>query len=171
MTTPLFREIQQFRQGWLWWLLLASNALVIAVFGYGLYQQLVLGQPWGDQPLSNTALVIISLLSIGLSLAVTYLFQQMKLITEVRSDGLYVRFFPLRARLIDFKSITSCARRIYQPIKEYGGWGIRYSRKGKAYNVSGDEGVQLEFQQGKPLLIGSQRASELEQAIQQRLNI
>jgi hypothetical protein len=168
---PLFRETQQFRQRWLWWLLLPSNLLVIAIFGYGLYQQLILGQPWGERPLSDIALIIVSLLSIGLSLAVSYLFQQMKLITEVRSDGLYLRFFPLRARLIDFSNISHCAQRIYQPIKEYGGWGIRYSRQGKAYNISGNDGVQLEFQQGKPLLIGSQRAGELEQAIRQRLKV
>jgi hypothetical protein len=35
-----------------------------------------------------------------------------------------------------------------------------------AYNVSGDRGVQIELLNGKRLLIGSQRAEELWQAIQ-----
>jgi TATA-box binding protein (TBP) (component of TFIID and TFIIIB) len=48
---------------------------------------------------------------------------------------------------------------------EYGGWGIKYGRKGKAYNVSGNRGVQLVFKDGKQLLIGSQRAEELAEAI------
>jgi hypothetical protein len=39
---------------------------------------------------------------------------------------------------------------------EYGGWGIKYGKMGKAYNVSGNRGVQLEFTDGKRLLIGSQ---------------
>ena len=39
--------------------------------------------------------------------------------------------------------------------------------KGKAYNVSGNEGVLLHFYDKKPLLIGSQRAGELFEAIRQ----
>ena len=61
------------------------------------------------------------------------------------------------------------AARVYRPIREYGGWGIRYGKNGKAYNISGDRGVQLELQNSKPLLIGSQRADELAQTIQQHL--
>ena len=56
--------------------------------------------------------------------------------------------------------------RTYRPIREYGGYGIRYSSKGKAYNVSGDRGVQIELLNGERLLIGSQRADELWRAIQ-----
>ncbi|MHC4114629.1 MAG: hypothetical protein ACYSSL_04835, partial [Planctomycetota bacterium] len=56
--------------------------------------------------------------------------------------------------------------RKYRPLLEYGGWGIGWSlRKGRAYNVSGDKGVQLVFKSGKRLPIGSQRAEELEEAI------
>ena len=36
---------------------------------------------------------------------------------------------------------------------------------GIAYNVRGNKGVQLEFNDGKKVLIGSQRAKELEKAI------
>ena len=56
--------------------------------------------------------------------------------------------------------------RIYRSFREYGGHGIRYGSKGKAYTVSGDRGVQIELLNGKQLLIGSQRAEELVQAIQ-----
>jgi hypothetical protein len=61
----------------------------------------------------------------------------------------YVRFFPWRAKLIPFRDINRCEVRTYRPIREYGGWGIRYGRNGKAYNVSGDRGVQLEFIKGR----------------------
>ncbi len=33
--------------------------------------------------------------------------------------------------------------RKYRPIREYGGWGIRYGWNGRAYSTSGNEGVQL----------------------------
>ena len=56
--------------------------------------------------------------------------------------------------------------RTYRPILEYGGWGIRYTMgRGWAYNVSGNQGVQLELASGKRILIGSQRAEELARAI------
>jgi hypothetical protein len=55
--------------------------------------------------------------------------------------------------------------RTYRPIRDYGGWGIRYGRNGKAYNVSGNRGVMLEFSHGQKLLIGSQKPGDLANAI------
>ncbi len=52
-------------------------------------------------------------------------------------------------------------------LREYGGWGVKYGRAGKAYNVSGNRSVQLKLSSGKGLLIGSQRPEELAQAIQE----
>jgi hypothetical protein len=56
---------------------------------------------------------------------------------------------------------THAEVRTYSPLREYGGWGIRGPRKRRAYNVSGDEGVQLVLVDGCVVLIGSQRANEL----------
>ena len=57
----------------------------------------------------------------------------------------------------------------YDPIGEYGGWGIKYGKMGKAYNVSGNRGVQLEFADRKSILIGSQKPEQLDSAIEQYL--
>lgn len=62
-------------------------------------------------------------------------------------------------------SIRHSEVRTYSPLKEYGGWGIRYGSNGKAYNVSGNQGVQLEFRDGKRLLVGSQLPLELLNAL------
>ena len=140
-----FHEEQQFRQKWLWILLLLTSLSAIGLFGYGMYKQLLLGQPWGDRPLSDTALVVSGTISILFPAGISYLFYKLKLITEVRYDGLYIQFFPLSRQRIAFENIKTCSIRRYSPIKEYGGWGIRYGRKGKAYNVSGNKGVQLEL--------------------------
>jgi hypothetical protein len=160
-----FREEQQFRQPWLWLLLLATTITIGGIFIYGMYTQLYLGHPWGDRPMSDTMLVIVSILSISLTAGLTLLFLKLKLITEVNAAGIHVRFYPLTSKTIRFEDITSCTARTYKPIREYGGWGIRIGRNGKAYNVYGDEGVQLEFADALPLLIGSQRAEELAELI------
>lgn len=86
---------------------------------------------------------------------------------EVQSDALAVRFFPLtRQHRYPWYEIVSAEARTYRPIRDFGGWGVRMGSAGKAYNVSGNRGVALEFVNGSRLLIGSQRADELALAIQ-----
>lgn len=163
--TVEFHEEQQFRQPWVWLLLLLISLGLAGLFIHGLYVQLYLGHPWGDRPMSDTGLVTTAMLSLLLMGAAVWLFYALKLITRVDANGVHIRFFPLTRKLIPFDNISSCQARTYHPIREYGGWGIRFSRKGRAYNVSGDRGVQLEFRQGKPLLIGSQQPEQLAAAI------
>ncbi|MDI6783925.1 MAG: DUF6141 family protein, partial [bacterium] len=94
-----------------------------------------------------------------------YLFSILKLTTEVHEDGIYIRFEPFVRKKILFSEMKQYTARTYRPIREYGGWGIRYGWKGTAYNVSGNRGVQLELNNGKRILIGSQRPEELVRAI------
>lgn len=164
-----FHEVQQFRQGLIWILLLLTALFVVILFGYGMFKQFVLDQAWGNRPMSDTVLAIVGSVSILFVVGITYLFYVLKLITEVRNDGLYIRFFPLSHQIIPFDNIKKCEVRKYSPIREYGGWGIRWGRKGKAYNVSGNRGVQLELLEGKPIRIGSQRPEELGRAINMQM--
>lgn len=55
--------------------------------------------------------------------------------------------------------------RTYSPLREYGGWGIRGFGSNRAYNVSGNHGVELVLKDGRKVLIGSQRADDLALAI------
>jgi len=112
--------------------------------------------------------VLAVIVGIGVPIAIAGLFLFLKLQTEVRPDGLYVRYLPfhLHFKRIAPEELSEYYARQYKPVREYGGWGIRCSfRNGKAYNVSGNKGVQLVFKNGKQLLIGSQKADELETAI------
>jgi hypothetical protein len=164
-----FHEVQLFRKTWVLFLVFPIALFLIVLFGYGMIKQLVLGLPWGGKPLSDTALAIIGPLWILFGIGLAYLFYSGKLITEVREDGLYVRFFPLTHQRIPFGEIEDCEVRTYSPIREFGGWGIRYGRRAKAYNASGNRGVQLQLSNGKRLLIGSQRPEELAQAIRDKI--
>ncbi|MEN8168234.1 MAG: DUF6141 family protein [Pseudomonadota bacterium] len=159
-----FKEIQRFTQRWLWIMLILSMLVLVGVFGYGVIQQLVFGNPWGDRPVSDLTLILVSSAVILFGGGMIYLFYSLRLITEVRPEGLYVRFYPLRSKIIPFHRIKSCQARSYKPLSEYGGWGIKYGPSGWAYNVQGNRGVQLILDNGKRILIGSQRAVELERA-------
>ena len=170
-TDVFFREEQRFNQFWIRLLLIGLVVMVVGLYGYGLVEQLVYDRPWGNNPISDTGLVLAALAQAALVAGLIWLFRAMRLVTEVRSDGLHVRFVPFVRKHVPFASIRRCEARTYRPVAEYGGWGIRFGwgGRGKAYTVRGDRGVQLEFTDGKRLLIGSQRADELEAAIRSHL--
>ena len=158
----IYREEQRFGS-WLRWLIALLMALAVP---FSIFSLTKIPSEQG----SSDILPILTLIIVGICvpIAVALLFWVLKLETEVRSDGLYIRFFPAHIHFKRFgvEDLSECYARKYKPLLEYGGWGIRCSlRKGKAYNVSGNKGVQLVFISGKQLLIGSQRAEELEEAI------
>ena len=163
-TDIIFQEEQKFGS-WLQWLvyLCMGVSIVIAVFA-------LIKVSGGDNPQQTSDVVLAVIVGIGVPIAIAALFLLLKLQTEVRQDGLYIRYFPFHIHFKRFRSedLSECYARRYRPIWEYGGWGIRYSlRNGKAYNVSGNQGVQLVFKNGKKLLIGSQKPDELEAAIRE----
>lgn len=157
----IFREVQRWG-AWLRWLLVVS--MLVAVAGGG-YAAIVIMR---EEPVDMTAVLITISCGVVVPIGIMLLFLINRLETEVRSDGVYIRFFPFHLSFKRFGSedLSECFARQYRPIWEYGGWGIRYSlRAGKAYNMSGNEGVQLVFNNGKRLLIGSKESANLESAI------
>lgn len=110
---------------------------------------------------------IVRSLGIGLPILFLVLFLTLKLETKVRSDGLYVRFFSVHIRYKKFGAadLEQYYARTYKPMLEYGGWGIRFGKNGRAYNANGNKGVQLVLTSGKKLLIGSRKPDELVAAI------
>jgi hypothetical protein len=156
-----FREVQRFTQPWLWAVLLFSMVTPLVIMLYGLYQQLVLGIPWGNKPVSDAQLILTTLGVTVVVLASGVLLRAMRLEVEVQDDCLFIRFVPFVRRQVLWSDLKSLTAREYNPLRDYGGWGIRYGRHGKALNVSGNRGVQLELKNGEKLLIGSQRADEL----------
>lgn len=146
-----FTERQRFTAWWLWILLLGAAALV----WWAAWVQLVEGRPFGTNPASDWGMLLVWLLA---GVALPWLFLAAQLRTEVRDDGIHVRFRPfhLRERSWSFDEIAGMEPRRYSPMKEFGGWGIRLGPAGWAYNTSGDLGIQLVLRSGKRILIGTQ---------------
>lgn len=158
-TTTEFREVQTFRQPWLLAVLAATAAPMWLIAA----QQLILREPVGERPAPDSAVFLLwAVFGVGFPLFFSYL----GLITEVRGDELRLRFRPLPARRIPWSSISSAEAITYRPLRDFGGWGIRYGRGGRrAYNVSGNRGVELTLTDGKRIVIGSRRPDELQAAI------
>ena len=162
-----FEEHQYLRQPWLWILVGGIGVFEVALFGYGLYQQLYLGEPWGNNPTSDRTLVIVAVLVLAFAVGTPAVLFVLRLSTSVDATHLHVRFLPFLRRSIPLEEIAHCEARTYRPLGEYGGWGIRWGWGGRGwvYSISGNRGVQLEFVGGKRLLIGSQRPEQLADAI------
>lgn len=145
----LFSERQRFNQWWLWLILLLPNVTI----GYGIWEQYKSGEPlsWSTLLLSNALLLVV----LGL-------FLLMRLETEIREDGIYVRFFPFASKLkrYGWEDIDEAYVRKYSPLLDYGGWGVRYGLKGRALNVAGNTGIQLKLKDGSRLLIGTRKPEE-----------
>lgn len=153
----LFSERQKFKQWWLWLILLGCNGL----FLFGIFKQVMGGQQLGDKPMNDLGLLI----AIGITIILTIYFVIIRLDTIIKKDGIYVRFFPfhLKFKHYTWDKLTKSFVRKYSPLSEYGGWGLRLGLfgKGRAYNVSGNNGLQLEFIDNKKLLIGTNKPDEL----------
>lgn len=157
----VYREIQRPKQVWMWILI-----LLFAVFmWYWFIQQIVLGVPVGDKPAPD-AIAIIFWIIFGITFPVVML-GALKLIIEVREEGLYVRFAPFHFKykqylfsdIRHYKSIT------YSPLKRFGGWGFRFSLNGeKAYNLNGNEGIELKLN-NDTVVIGTEKPNELKKAM------
>ena len=162
MEKETFRETQKIGLFWVG----LTLVLCFPPASWTFVQQVILGKPVGDNPGPDWVVWLIFIL-IGVCLPAFIM--SLRLEVEVLEDCLRVRFFPLRTRRILFGEIRSCAVRTYRPLREYGGWGIKYGRTfGWSYTLSGDRGVQLELEGGKRLLVGSHRADELAKAVEEK---
>lgn len=139
---PRFQEVQRFRQPWIW-ALLGGIALLMLVLG---------PVTWG-----GLAIVVV----------IAGLVYSLRLQTEVRADGVYLKMWPLHRsfRHIAWSEIERYEARQYGPIREFGGWGIRWAPGKLAYNVSGDRGVWIERTDGSAVLVGSQHVEAFVRAI------
>ena len=161
----LFHEVQKPRQ---WWIVLIVFAVALVMW-VSFVQQIIFGVPFGTNPGPNW-LVWLLWLVFGIGFPVAWF--SAKMMVELTPDQLSIRYVPLTSRDVPLNDIKQFEAREYSPIKEYGGWGVR--RRGKnrrAYNVSGNQGVELELHSGEKIMIGSQKSQALALALEQATNI
>lgn len=158
----IYREVQRPRQVWLWVFIWGFTVFM----WYSFIQQIIFGVPIGNQPAPDAVMVILWLV-FGIVFPVGML-GFVKLITEVRRDGLYIRFVPFHVHyrsfmlkdLISYKSIT------YSPLKRFGGWGLRFNLEGEtAYNMDGNQGIELKLRKNQTVVVGSRHPEELVKAL------
>jgi len=143
-------------------------AILVVVFGLWMWQviqQLFMGIPFGTNPAPDLVVVIMGIIPVG----ILWLIFVLKLETRVDKAGFHYRMWPLQRHFKVFLpgDIASWEVRKYNPLKDYGGWGIRigFGDRGMAYNIKGNMGAIFHLKSGKRILIGTQRPEELRSAL------
>jgi len=169
-----FREVQSFANSPIKWIYPLIFLASVGPLAYGMYRQLVLGKPWGDNPGSDSSLVVIFLSLLVFMVLLGIFFFKSRLEVTIDAEGIHYRFplFIRKWRTLKKESIAQYEVRKYSPLLEYGGYGwrtklngLKRKNRGIAYNVSGKIGLQLYFTNGTKMLIGTQRPAAVERAM------
>lgn len=152
----IFKEEQRFTQTWLIVIIVISLIVPLAII-------------LKEIDKLSTSEIIISIGTIILASGLIFLF---KLTTRIDEKGIHYKFFPfhLKFKTVVWNDIENAYIRTYDAISEYGGWGLRggalwYKAKGKAINISGNIGIQLELKDGKKLLIGTNKKEQAQDVL------
>lgn len=147
---PIFYEVQQFRQWWVWTILIGVSVLVPGSMITAV----------ATEPEVPVALVILPVVIMGVLL---FWMWKTALITRVEKEGIYIKFtyFHKNFKFYPWDTIRYCEVKKYNPTMDYGGWGI----KPGAYNVSGNMGMLIQFTRRDNLMIGTNKPQELSEAL------
>ena len=151
-----FKEEQKFTQWWLCLILIGIGILPIL----GIYKQLILGEKFGDTPMSDFGLIIFCVFTFGL--IALFLFIRLK--TEIDQNEIRMNFFPFLKKRVSWKEIKKVEIVTYGFV---GGWGIRlWTKYGTVYTIKGNKGLAIELLNGKKYLIGTQKETELNKIVE-----
>lgn len=151
-----FKETQKFNQAWVWIIAIVPIVMVLAEFSIIIYKQ---------EKIEITDLVVFPIVIAILVLMLIWL-KLIRLETFISKEfiSFHYKGLMLKPKVIYWNEILSSEVIKYDPLWEYGGWGIKYSfKRGWCYNVAGDNGLRIQLKSGKSILLGTQQPDELKQ--------
>lgn len=157
MTHRTFEENQRYNQIWLWAIILGVSVVIF----YQLVNTLIHAL---ENNLISTGTILMSVFLVVMLAGINGLVFAMRLNTKIDQDAVQITFKPLinKPKIFRWDDIEKATVKKYNPISDFGGWGIRAGWKSKAYNTSGNKGLELLLKTGNKILIGTQRPEELE---------
>lgn len=157
-----YRERSHLRQWWV--ILILAPAVVVAWVSF--VQQILLGVPFGTEPAPDGAVWLVFL---GIGVFLPIFMWKAGLVVEVRDGHLHYRWLPFVKRRLHGSDIASVEIRTYRPVRDYGGWGIKYGggERGWSYTTGGDKGVFITCVDGKCFLLGTEDPEGLSRAIEE----
>ena len=153
----IFKEEQTYRGTWVMYLILMLEIPTLI-----LVSVLVLNSSEGQKEdfFGLVFVLLIMVLTMGLIL-------NLKLSTRIDETGVHYRYFPFfKWRKISKEQIRAAEVISFSPLSDHGGWGIKGNSTTKAYTVIGEKGLELDINEKKKILIGTQKYRELSEFIE-----
>ncbi|MEY5046824.1 MAG: hypothetical protein RLZZ175_183 [Bacteroidota bacterium] len=162
MNSNIFVEKQNYRKWWVILLIILANSVYI----YFLFKIDFIG----DLKKEKLGLVF----SWSIFILVSLLFYFIKLETKYDEKGIHYKMTPFhfKYKFIAWEDIQTYEIKKYNPLLDYGGWGIKQSMTGKgiAYNIVGNLGLYLILKDNQKILIGTQKAEELKSFLKTKIH-
>ena len=133
---PQYSEKSGF-PAWIFW---AIASIPLTIF---LYERIA--HPIDSEPFDWFGLVILG--------AVGILIFSIKLDVTVNAEGITYKYPPFhnKPKQMSWANIESAELMKINPLKEFGGWGLRYGKLGTAYTTRGKYILHIKMRQGKPI--------------------
>jgi hypothetical protein len=148
----IFKEEQTYRNTWVVYLVLMLEIPTLVIVATLVFT--------GESDKQEGVIGLVAMFVI--MVAVMSLLFNIKLETRIDEKGIHYQYFPfIKWRHIEWSRVRTAELQTFNPIAEYGGWGIKGNRTTKAYTVIGNTGLLIDFGEKKKVLIGTQRPREL----------
>jgi hypothetical protein len=174
MTRLIFSEQQRFRQTvWIWLIILPVTIGTSLLMMYGFYQQIIVGEPWGNKPMSNGALIAVTTGVVLTEMLVIWLVLSMRIDIEITGREFRYKFFPY---FLAWKTINATEIESYD-VKNYALWdgtGLGYRKdpwsKTVRMIVQASYVITLKVKDGRTIIMSTKNKEELERAMRRLMS-
>ncbi|MGI9545165.1 MAG: hypothetical protein ACR2MX_18025 [Cyclobacteriaceae bacterium] len=163
-----FREQQRFNQGWFIALMAVISMAALVPLAIGFYMQIILHEPWGDQPMSDTGMIALCSGMLFAIIGANLIVFSSRLETKIEDHSVLYRYPPLINKWVKVNKtdINGYQIKKFHPLFDFGGWGYRMGFKRKrAFHIKGNMGLSMELASGKTILLGTQKPDMLHSAM------
>jgi hypothetical protein len=165
-----FEEVQRLRDNrWIYALVMVIALGAFLPLANGLYQQLMLNESWGNQPMSDEGLILLTVFVTVSCFTAAFCMLSIKLETRIDEQGIHYKFFPIKRgwRRIIPEEIASYT--IEKKFQLFDGVRVGYRKnafkKMQSFKVSGNKHLSLKLKNGTRLLLGTQSPEGIEWAL------
>lgn len=151
-----------------WVLILLWVSCLVGAGGiiWGWYTEAAAGPGLGTNPAPTWLLMSSAGLCVVIPVFISAAASRLEV--EVWADALRVAFGPVRIlrKVVPYENIESVEAVTYRPIRDFGGWGVRFRPGRTAWTVRGNRAARLTLDGGKEFFIGSRFPHRLTERIQ-----
>lgn len=142
---------------------------VFVIFFWGIvYVQLGLSKPVGSKPMSNVGVVVFACI-FGLILPLLLVLIRIRI--QVGKDTLIIRIIPFYRKTFELQRIQLLTIEEVNPLKQFGGWGIRLNGEAVGYIFNGTGAIKLKLIDGSTYVISSNNPVDFHRVLKDTIEI